>query len=201
MNKICFKCKTEQPIDNFYVHKQMADGHLNKCKECAKKDAKIGTIQRVCTECGKSFMAVATEVKRRGGGAYTCSRVCYYKRLPKILEEKNNGMKMSYCSVHQWIKRILGKPRYCEHCKSTTGTFDWANISGEYKRDVLDWKRLCRSCHIKYDGTVDKRKASIIKKYGDNDITKRNKKGQFMNCCDTSQADEEQFNKEVDKLL
>lgn len=38
MEKTCMKCGKLLPIDEFYKHPQMGDGHLNKCKECCRSD-------------------------------------------------------------------------------------------------------------------------------------------------------------------
>jgi len=57
--KTCFKCGIEKPLIEFYVHKEMADGHLNKCKDCTKSD-----VSKKHIENSKSKEYVEKERKR-----------------------------------------------------------------------------------------------------------------------------------------
>lgn len=45
--KKCFKCQRELPLSDFYKHKQMKDGHLNKCIQCTKKDVSLNRFDNI----------------------------------------------------------------------------------------------------------------------------------------------------------
>lgn len=93
-----------------------------------------------CSDCGKKLSAYTTK---------KC-RACYI------------GKGGGYGPLHLWVKYHLGRPTTCEHCKKTglkAKQIHWANKSHLYKRDLLDWIRLCASCHKLYDLAYEKQNA------------------------------------------
>lgn len=79
------------------------------------------------------------------------------RRIEKLKEKNPNwkGDKVGYNALHNWIRRHKPKPKLCEECKKKKPD-DLANISGEYKRDIDDFKWVCRGCHMKSDGRLKK---------------------------------------------
>lgn len=76
------------------------------------------------------------------------------EKISKSMMGKKNAVKpeVQKRAMHFRIEVLLGLPRYCEHCKSSTcKRYDWANKDHKYSSNLSDWMRLCRGCHLKYD--------------------------------------------------
>lgn len=71
---------------------------------------------------------------------------------------------MKYNTLHKRVRTLYGKPSLCELCNSTEAkVYDWANVSGKYDTtDRLDWKRLCRKCHIDFDKSSDVKNRVVL---------------------------------------
>lgn len=83
----------------------------------------------------------------------------------RIAENNPNwkGDNVGYAALHGWIKRRKPKPLLCEECNKKKA-FDLANKDHKYKRDVNDYRWLCRSCHQKYDYKKGIRDLEVMKK-------------------------------------
>lgn len=81
------------------------------------------------------------------------AQVAWNKGLRYMPDDEHSGWKgdlVGYISLHQWIKRKLGKPLYCSNNRSHIAKrFVWSNISGKYTRDLMDWRSLCNSCNLR----------------------------------------------------
>lgn len=157
MTKACYKCKKSKDINQFYVHPRMRDGHLGKCKKCTINDSKNknGLYKRKCVVCKNTFRITGSSI---GRGTKCCSRKCYLVRQMKIMkrEDKHHSWKgdyVGYNGLHKWVERKLGKPKKCDNkaCNGKCKWFDWARKTDKYKRELNNWIRLCRSCHLYYD--------------------------------------------------
>lgn len=66
------------------------------------------------------------------------------------------GDDVGYFGLHAWVRRHLIKTGICSHCgvapvRKQRSPTHWANISGEYRRDLTDYAELCVSCHRLFD--------------------------------------------------
>lgn len=134
MEKKCFKCGEVKPIDDFYVLKKMADGHLNKCKECTKKDMKVRLLfhgEKVREDDRKRYR---NNEKRRDGIFY------HAKQWNKKNPEKYRAHYFLSNAIRD--KRII-KPDYCEVCGKKCKPH---GHHSDYSRPLeVVW--MCAQCH------------------------------------------------------
>lgn len=106
------------------------------------------SAQEISKELGISDDTIAKRIKQ-----YNIPKHKKYN-----IGKKNGAWKgdsVSYISLHQWVRDNKLKSQFCENCKKVE-PYDVANISGEYKRDINDYKWLCRKCHMDEDERLKK---------------------------------------------
>lgn len=143
--KVCFKCEKEKPLSEFYKHSQMADGHLNKCKECAKQDVlqhreeNIDKIQAYDRERGYLPHRVAARdaYKKTKAGRLALNRG------KKRWTEKHPEERAAQLILRSAIRSGKMKKQPCEVCGSVK------HVHGHHDdyTKPLDVRWLCSACH------------------------------------------------------
>lgn len=127
--KTCFKCGVEKPVDAFYCHAAMGDGHLGKCKDCARLDVILNRRARL--EYYRSYdRARSTTPVRRANLAKMTARA--RAQFP----ERD--------AVRLRSQRRLVRPSTCELCLIPSRRVECHHFRYDME-SVIAW--LCKPCH------------------------------------------------------
>jgi hypothetical protein len=130
--KACFKCNRCLPLTEFYKHPMMGDGHLGKCKECARLDVRANREKR------RDYYL---EYDRRR------SRTPERRAGIRLSQVKWSDRQRARVLLHNAIARgKIVKPKECETCGEET------KLDGHHPdyAKPLDVMWLCRRCHMKH---------------------------------------------------
>ena|SRR6185436_3835116 len=107
MKKTCFKCRKSKTLESFYAHPRMADGHLNKCITCAKKDVN----QRYHSAAGRKKIAAYEKLRTK-----TQHRRLAALRYQAKRRRNRPGAYRAHMAVQFALRdgRLVRKP--CEKC-------------------------------------------------------------------------------------
>lgn len=127
--KTCFKCGECKPLSDFYKHPRMADGHVNKCKECNKRDVRDNR---------KSNIDYYREYDRSRGARQTKEYADWYRgeypRKTRARTIVNNAVRDGR----------LEKAKFCSECGDNEFSLHGHHDDYRYPM-VVRW--LCPACH------------------------------------------------------
>lgn len=155
-SEYCNKCIKERKRLSDKRYRQENKEQIKKQKKRAYHSGKTYK----CAYCGGNFVR-----KVYGETPKYCNRKCFELHSRETRMGENNpawkGGDYVYDVIHREVKKAKGKAKRCMNreekildfeCSKKSKKFEWANISGEYKRDVNDFMSLCVYCHRVYDG-------------------------------------------------
>lgn len=91
--KTCFKCLSVKPLEEFYVHPMMADGHLNKCKDCTRSDVALhraANLEKIrAYDNWRALLPHRIELRRRVAAEYDAS----YPERKRATRAVNNAIR------------------------------------------------------------------------------------------------------------
>ena len=148
--KKCFKCSQEKPLSDFYNHKDMADGRVNKCKSCNKKDvqdnyrANIGHYK----EYERSRAILPHRVLAREEYEKTEEGKASTAKAKRKWAKRNPIKRMASHVVNNAVRdgKII-KPCNCSDCNSEPTRLHGHHDDYAYPL-VVRW--LCPGCHNKW---------------------------------------------------
>lgn len=139
--KTCFKCLETKPMDQFYAHDRMHDGHLGQCKVCACRYARL---HRQTSDAPREG-----DMRRY---AYNSSRRAKILSAA-MLRIKANPEKRSCHDRLRYAVRTgrMTRPDSCPRCDSTT------RIVGHHEdySKPLDVLWMCSRCHSRLHWAKD----------------------------------------------
>lgn len=133
MEKKCFKCSIIKDITEFYKHPRMGDGHLGKCKECAKKDVQERYDKH--PEIIKKYEATRFKDPKRKEKI-----LIYQKKRRALYPEKTKAYDATY-------RKILCTRPPCEVCGYPKTEYHHENYG-----KPLEVTPLCRKHHLEKHG-------------------------------------------------
>lgn len=146
-SKICFKCSVEKPLSEFYKHSGMSDGHLNKCKECNRKDVKENREKNIdyYLEYDKKRASNPLRVKARLKYSQTDEGKAAARKAKYKWAVINTIKRAASHIVNNAIRDgKLFKPDICESCNEKHPRLHGHHDDYAYPMNVR-W--LCPQCH------------------------------------------------------
>lgn len=152
----CLECKKEFQTYPYMIR----EGNGKYCSRgCYNKNnkTKIQPGQRLSIKT--EFKSGETPWNKDKTGYTTSLRGRLRPELTGKKSRQWKGDYVGYFGLHAWVNDCKGAPKKCDACgkDDPLAKYHWANLSHKYLRDISDWKRMCVSCHWKYDKSWLKR--------------------------------------------